>query len=148
MKTLHEGEKMILNELRKNARVSLLEVAKKTNIPLSTVYDRLRQYENGIIRKHAAIVDFASLGYFSRAIVILKVKKEDRQNFLEYLSNHPNINTLYRTNSDSDFIFELISRNEKETNDILEDLEYLKGFVSKSCFTLIDDIKREDFLIK
>jgi len=148
MKDLQFEEKMILNELRKNSRISMLEVAKKTNIPLSTVYDKVNTYERGIIKKHTAIIDFAMLGYLSRVLVIIKVKKEERLNFLNYLANHPNINTLYRTNSDSDFIFELVSNNAKETNDILEDIGDLKGFVSKSYFTLIDDIKREDFLIK
>ena len=71
---------MILNELRKNARVSLLEVAKKTNIPLSTVYDKVRNYEGEIIKKHTSIIDFQNLGYHARRIIALKVKKENKEN--------------------------------------------------------------------
>lgn len=138
---------MILNELRKNARISLLEVAKKTDIPLSTVYDKVNSYERGIIKKHTSIVDFSSIGYNARKIVALKINKESRQKIHDFLANHPNINSLYRINSGFDYLAEIVARDPGKIKDILEDLEAQKGVLSITGYDIIDDLKREAFEI-
>ena len=76
MKKLQENEKMILNELRKNARGSLNEIAQKANTPVSTVYEKVKGYEQDrIISKHTSLLDFQNLGYLSRTFVVIKVQK-------------------------------------------------------------------------
>jgi len=139
---------MILNELRKNARVSLLEVAKKTNIPLSTVYDKVRNYEGEIIKKHTSIIDFQNLGYHARRIIALKVKKENKENIQNFLESHPNVNSLYKINNGFDFLVEIVARNSGAIYDILEEIRLQNGILKKSCFEILEEIKKEDFLIK
>lgn len=139
---------MILNELRKNARVSLLEVAKKTNIPLSTVYDKVRNYEKEIIKKHTSIIDFQNLGYYARRIIALKVKKENKEKIQNFLESHPNVNSLYKINNGFDFLVEIVARNSGVIYDILEEIKSQNGILEKSCFEILEEIKKEDFLIK
>jgi len=145
---IEENEKMILNELRKNARVSIFEVARKANMPISTAYDKLRGYEKErVIRKHSALIDFSSLGYHARKMVAIKVDKEARQEIQQYLENHPNVNNLYRINSGYDYLIEIVAKNAKDMNDVIEDLELQKGIAEKGYFDIIDEIKREAFVI-
>jgi len=138
---------MILNELRKNARVSLLEVAKKTNIPLSTVYDKVNNYERDIIRKHTSIVDFSSIGYNARKLVVLKVCKESRQEVQNFLANHPNVNSLYRINSGYDYLIDIIAGNSGKIKDILDELSSQKGVLDMSGYDIVDELKREAFVL-
>jgi len=138
---------MILNELRKNARISMLDVAKKSNIPLSTVYDKVKDYEGDIIKKHTSIIDFSRVGYLSRMLVALKVTKEARGTIQTFLERHPNVNTLQRVNSGFDYLVEIITQNPVMLKDILEEIEMQNGFIEKKCFDIIDEIKREAFLI-
>ena len=147
MKNLQENEKMILNELRKNARVSLLEVAKKTNMPVSTVYDKLKGYEKDIIKKHTSLVDFTNLGYYARKIVVLKVSKESRQEIQNFLASHPNVNSLYKINSGYDYLIEIIADNSGKIKDILDELNSQKGILGMSGYDLVDELKREAFVI-
>jgi len=147
MRILQEKEKMILNELRKNARVSLLEVAKKTGMPVSTVYDRLKFYEFEIIKKHASLVDFSGLGYNARRLVALKVKKESRQEIQKLLENHPSINSLYRINSGFDYLAEIVAKDSGKIKDILDELASQNGILDINGYDIIDEIKREAFLI-
>lgn len=139
---------MILNELRKNARVSLLEVAKKTNIPLSTLYDKIKNYDKGPIKRHTILIDFPILGYHARKLIALKIAKESRQNIQNYLAKHPNVNSLYRINSGFDYLAEIIANNSMEIQEIVEEIEAQKGILGKKCFDVIDELKKEEFVIK
>ena len=40
---------MVLAALRQNARLSLTKMSKTTHVPISTIYDKLKQYERKII---------------------------------------------------------------------------------------------------
>jgi len=53
---------MLLSNLRANARETLTNISKRTNIPISTIFDRLKLHEKNLIKKHTAIIDFALLG--------------------------------------------------------------------------------------
>ena len=70
---------LIISSLRQNAREKLTNMSKKTRIPVSTLFDRIRMHEGKLIKKHTALIDFNKLGYNTRANIILKVKKTDRE---------------------------------------------------------------------
>jgi Lrp/AsnC family leucine-responsive transcriptional regulator len=58
-----ERDIIILNELRRNAKLSSRSLAKKVGLPISTVYRRIKEMEeNGIIKGYHAIVDFDKVG--------------------------------------------------------------------------------------
>jgi len=58
---LPEKDLLILKHLRNNARKTLTSISKETNIPTSTVFDRLRIHEKGIIKKYTSIIDIENL---------------------------------------------------------------------------------------
>jgi len=141
-------EKIILNELRKNARVSLNDVAQRASIPTSTVYEKVKNYEDlSLIKKHTSILNFYTLGYLSRIMLVLKVDRNEREGIQDFLEKHPNVNTLYRINSGFDYLVEIISKNSRDSQDIVEEIESLKGIKEYSCFNIIDEVKKEAFLM-
>ena len=76
---MNQKDKIILSQLRKNARMPLTTMSRKINIPVSTIFDRLKLNEEDLILKHTTLLNFSKLGYHTRAQVIFKVDKKRGQ---------------------------------------------------------------------
>jgi len=137
---------LIISSLRQNAREKLTEMSKKTRIPVSTIFDRIKTHEGNIIKKHTALVDFGKLGYNTRANIILKVNKDDREDIKEFLMKHNSINSAFKINNGYDFLIEAVFANIKEVEDFTDLLEEKFSIKSKQVFYIIDDLKKEEFL--
>ena len=137
---------VIISSLRQNARAKLTEMSRKTRIPVSTIFDRIKIHEGGLIKKHTALVDFGKLGYNTRANIILKVKREHRDDVREFLMNHPSVNSAFKINNGYDFSIEGIFENIREVEDFIELLEDKFSIKSKQVFYIIDELKKEAFL--
>lgn len=136
----------ILNYLRKNSREKLTTMSRNTSIPVSTIYDRIKQYMGNFVKKHTAILDFNNLGFNTRANVILKLERECKEEVMKYMMKHPNVNSLYKINNGYDFMMECVFRNVKELEEFLEAVDDKFKVVSKAVYYIIDDLKREEFL--
>lgn len=137
---------LIISSLRQNAREKLTEMSKKTRIPVSTIFDRIKLHEGGVIRKHTALVDFGKLGYNTRANIILKVNKDDREAIKDFLMKNSSINSAFKINNGYDFLIEAVFANIKEVEDFTDLLEEKFNIKSKQVFYIIDDLKKEEFL--
>ena len=132
--------------LRKNARQTLTDISKKTRIPISTLYDKLRMHENSVILKHATLIDFSKLGFNCRANLLLRTNKESREKLGSYLKAHPAVNNLYKINNGFDFLVEGVFTHVKELEDFIEELERNFLLEEKKTHYIIEDLKREDFI--
>lgn len=92
------------------------------------------------------MVDFGKLGYNTRANIILKVNKGDREAIKEFLMKHSSINSAFKINNGYDFLIEAVFSNIKEVEDFTEELEEKFSIKSKQVFYVIDDLKKEEFL--
>ena len=137
---------LIISSLRQNAREKLTEMSKKTRIPVSTIFDRIKMHEGNVIKKHTALVDFGKLGYNTRVNIILKVNKNDRESMKEFLMKHNSINSAFKINNGYDFLIEAIFSNIKEVEDFTDLLEEKFSIKAKQVFYVIDDLKKEEFL--
>jgi DNA-binding Lrp family transcriptional regulator len=79
MLELKEKEKEVLRHFRKNAREALTLISRKTNVPVSTIFDKLKRYEEQFIKKHTTLIDFQKLGYMTRANILLKANMKGRE---------------------------------------------------------------------
>ncbi|MBW2991102.1 Lrp/AsnC ligand binding domain-containing protein [Candidatus Woesearchaeota archaeon] len=143
-----KSDLLFLTFLRQDSRQTLTKISKKTKIPISTLYDKLRQHEKNLIIKHTTLIDFSKLGYNSRAKIMLSTKKEDRDKLRSYLKEHQSINSLYKINNGYDFLVEGVFENVKELEDFLELLEEKFGLNEKKVFYVIEDVKRESFMAR
>ncbi|MBI2147399.1 Lrp/AsnC family transcriptional regulator [Candidatus Woesearchaeota archaeon] len=143
---LTKTEMVIMAYLRSNARLSLTDISKKTETPISTIHDKLKYRYGGVIQKYTALVNFAALGYNTRAQLILRVKKEDRNPIREFLVRQHNVNSLYRINNGYDFLMECVFSHLKELEAFIDYLENKFSITEKQVYYMIEDLKREDFL--
>lgn len=148
MHELKRKERLLLSHFRQNARESLTTISKKTHVPVSTIFDKLRHYESNFIKKHTTLVDFAKLGYMTRANVMLKVALEHRDFLKQYLMKHNHVNSLFKVNNGYDFLAELVFHHIKDLEDFLESLEAKYKIKEKTVFYIIEDICREEFMAK
>ena len=137
---------LVLSALRQNARLSLTKMSRATKVPVSTIYDKLKQYERELIRKHTALIDFTKLGYNTRANLLVKVDRDQRDNMQEYLQAHKNVNSIYKINNGYDYMVELVFVHIKDMEDFMESLEKQFKILSQETYYIIDDIKREEFM--
>lgn len=137
---------LIISHLRKNGRISLTNLSKATNIPISTIFDRLKVHEDCIIQKHTSLINFEKLGFNTRANVCLKVDKDKRDEVQNHLLKHPNINSLFKINNGYDFMVEAIFKNIKDLGNFLEDLDEKFDVKEKQVYYVIEDLKREEFM--
>lgn len=138
-------ELQIVSEFRKNARENLTTASRRLQIPVSTIYDRLRKYQGNIIVKHTALLNFSKLGFAIQALLAFSVPKENRKEMHTFLENHHRVNTVFRVSNDSDYFIELVCKNLPELQKFKECLEQRNASNVKE-FYVIEEISRESFL--
>ena len=143
---MKKSDMLLMVHLRRNARTSLTKIARNTNIPISTLYEKLKTKSGNLFKKFTTIVDFGAIGFNSRVTVVVKTRFDKRDDMLNYLLRHPNVNNVYRINNGFDFQYEAIFRNLKEQEDFMEDFDNLFPIKKREMFYVIDDVKREGFL--
>ncbi len=143
---LAKKDLMILARLRQNARESLTTMSRKTQLPISTIHDRMRSYQEDVVKKHTSLIDFSKIGYHTRANIAVKVERSRKEELKEYLKRNLNTNTVYKINNGYDFLIEGIFRHVKDLEEFLELLEEKFAVKDKTVYYIIDDIKREEFL--
>jgi DNA-binding Lrp family transcriptional regulator len=144
---LKRKDLLILSYLRSNARQRLTSISRRTHIPVTTIYDNVRRYEKRFIIKHASLLDFRKLGFSAKASIALKVGGS-RSELLSYLQDHPNVNSLYRTDSDYDVLVEMVFRESKDVGEFLDGVKSRFQLEKSLVLNVTDDLKREDFMSK
>ena len=143
---LKEKEMLLLNHFRNDARISLTKLSKLTKMPVSTIYDKLKDYETRkLIKKSTAILDFKKLGYDIRNQILITANKERREELQKFLMNNTKVNTIYRINNGYDFLIETVFKNMNEMDEFITKLEEYEPQQKKEFF-IMEDLKREEFL--
>ena len=143
---INRKDLVIITHLRENCRKTLTEMSKHSRIPISTIYEKLKRNQEGIIRKHTCLVDFTKLGFNTRAKIVLQANINHRQGLLEFLLKHHNINSVYKINNGYDYLIEGIFRNMRDLEDFLETLQIKFKVKKQETYFIIDDLKREAFM--
>lgn len=131
----------ILQELRDDSRRSLTEIGTITDVPSSTVFKKVDRLERELIKKYVSLIDFNLIGFGIRISLVLKSK--NRESLKEFLIEHPNVNSVYRTSQDFDFFVETIFPNMLEFEGFMDELNSLVS--DKKIFHVIEEFRKEDF---
>ncbi len=146
MKRVTYKDVLILSELRKNARERLTRISKNTGIPVSTIFDRIRLHDGDLITRHTTLLNFQRLNFMTRANIILRVDKKERNELREYFIQHRSVNTAYKINNGFDFMIDVVFKNLKELEEFLDVLDNNYSIIEKQVYYIIEDLKVETFL--
>jgi DNA-binding Lrp family transcriptional regulator len=136
----------IIAHLRNDARKSLTAISKETKIPVSTIFDRIKNKSKNIITKNTCLMDFSKVGMNTRAQIALKTIPKERKELREYLDKHKHVNSLYKINNGYDYLVDVVFANLKELEEFLEFLEDEFRIRTKHVFYVIEEIRREEFM--
>ena len=142
---INKKDLIVISYLRQNARETLTRLSKKTHIPVSTIYDKLKLHEHDVITKYTSLLDFSKLGFNTRANIMLKVNRDKRDEVKDYLMKHQNINSVCKINN-GDFMIDVIFKHIKDMEDFIESIEQRFDIKDRQVYYIIDDIKRESFM--
>ena len=137
--------KIIMN-LRQNARDSLSEISRKTKIPISTIFDRLKLGKEKYIKKFTCLVDFNQFGFGCQVHIVVRVKKDQRKSIKEFLLRQQNTNSVYKINNGYDFLIDCIFRNVKEVEEFIDVFETKFKVYEKNIYYIIEEISKETFM--
>jgi DNA-binding Lrp family transcriptional regulator len=143
---LKNEDLQIISYLRKDSRASLTKMSRKTQIPVSTIFDKLKNRTNKVIKKNTCIIDFNRLGMNTRAKVVLKVRPEDRNEIKQHLLKNRHVNSLYKINNGYDYMADVVFSNLKELESFLEDMDDKFKIKMRHVYYVIDEIECEKFL--
>lgn len=138
----------ILSHLRKNSNQPITDIARSTGIPVTTIYDRMRGYDQKLIKKYTVLLDFAKLGHHTKAKIAIKINKKEKEKIEEFVLACKNLNSFYRINYGYDYFIEAIFRNANEAHAFVDELEEKFEIKEKQIFFVMDEIERERFLAR
>lgn len=102
---MDEVDVKILKELVKNSRQSFREIAKKLDMAVGTVVNRVRNLEKtGVIKGYSVVVDHEKLGYELTAIIEVTVAKGKLLEVDEKVAKEPTVCAVYDTTGVTDAI--------------------------------------------
>lgn len=144
MSKIDDKNSYLLSYFRSNARISLTQLSKQTKIPVSTLFERLKSFEeNNYITKHTSLINFNQLGFDIRVQIL--VESIDSKQLSLFLSNNTNINNVFRINNGFDFLIEAIFSNISELDAFMQDLKNQPVKKTKEFFVL-EELERERFM--
>lgn len=142
---MKQSDLLIISNLRLNGRETLTAMSKKTRIPVSTIFDKLRENVNGVIKRPTVLIDFHKMGYPTISTILIKIAKDNRDQLKDFLQKSFNVNSVYKVNNGYDFIIEVVFRNMQEQETFIERLEESFSILELKTFFVIEELKKEAF---
>jgi len=132
----------ILKELRKNARVSYRELAKKFGVSDTAIRKRIKKLEQmGVIKKYTIEIDPKLLGYGVITIIGIDTKPEHYVSILEKLKTIDEVISLYSTSGDHMIMIECWFKTYDEFTKFVKMLEQMEGVTRVCPAIIIEKIK-------
>jgi len=122
---LDEKDLEILNLLAENARVSIIDISKKTRLTPKTIISRIKKLEEKkVIIGYRAEFDLEKLGYkyYKIHISTFNTSKEKMEKLKQYLYAHPNIVYDNKVLGGYDIEIEIQVENENKLRGFIEEL--------------------------
>ena len=141
---IKEIDLKIMSLLRRNARESLTHLSRQTNIPISTIFDRLKAQSGTAIKKHTVLLNFPLIGYQIRLHMLVRTK--DLASATSFLRSHSHVNSVFQLSGEYDFAIDAIFKDMQEVD------AFMQAFGTAACLEkintnyIVSEVVREQFL--
>ena len=145
---LDEKDHTILDELKKNGRLSSQQLSKKTKLPISTIHNRIKKMESsGAIRGYTVVIDEKKTGMIM-AYLLVTVDYHppdgtiiDQYELAKKIKHIPCVAEVSMTTGASDIIVKVQSRNMDELNEfVTKQLRSFKGVDKTQTLVVLNSI--------
>lgn len=112
----------ILEELQRDARITMAELGRQVHLSQPAVTERVRKLEMaGFIKGYRAVVDYQRLGYGIRALV--RVGRAEYARVVKLIEQTPEVVNAFNVTGEDSWILEIA----------VIDVEHLDAVVTKFC---------------
>jgi DNA-binding Lrp family transcriptional regulator len=116
----------ILNELSKNARISLVEISEKINMTAEAIAKRIKKLEKKeIIQGYRAMIDIEKLGYNFYKTEIRLSKFQSINKLMDFCHSHPNIYQIDKTIGGETLEIEFHVKTLRQMHEIIKQIQSL-----------------------
>ena len=130
---LDENDLKILDILKKNAKLTIKQIAKRAGIPATTVHNRIRRMENlGIIKGYTVSLNNKKLGKNVSAYILITVDykllkeiKTTQYELAKKLNLHKIVESVDMVTGTHDIIIRVATNNIEELNEFVT--KYLRN---------------------
>ena len=139
----------ILNNLRKDAKLTTQQLSKKTNIPISTVHNRIRKMEQiGIIKGYTVVPDFEKLGLNLCAFSLItfdfdKAKKAGLTQIAiaKKIKENNDVESAYLITGDEDILVKIRVKNVHQlSEDVTQRLRDIPGVQKIKTIIVLEEV--------
>lgn len=137
---IDELDEKLLEELKKNSRISLVELSKKLGLSDVAIKKRInRLISEGIIASFSIKINYSKLGKGVTALLLLKTHPNERSQVLKELKSIPGIVELYSSLGEYDFIVQMVSKDIDELKKTAEEkIGGIKGLIELTPLILLN----------
>ncbi len=148
---LKEKDKIILEILRNNCKLTTKEISEKTGMPITTVHNRIKRMEaGGIIKKYTAVVDNRKLGKIIKAFIQISVtyatpsgKHISQEELAKKIYLMPEVEECYIMTGSTDVLISVsVSDIDELNNFVINKLRDLEGVQNTLTAIVLNDISR------
>ena len=146
---MDETDEKILSALVENSRMPISKISQKTNIPDSTISNRIKKLEkNGVIEKYTTILDPEKDGINVSAIIIIQTETEKHENVEKELPKLKEVTDVYTVSGEYDILIKLWAHTLDELNDIINsEIRTIDGIEELRELIVMDVLKEEQLTI-
>ena len=128
MAELDRFDRLILEALQHNARLSGAELARRVNLSAPAVAERMAKLErNGVIRGYQAVLDPAQLGYPIQCLIELTLYRADYPHAQATLAGFPELIDCHRVTGDACMVLKAAVSSMAHLQALIERLTELGG---------------------
>ena len=123
---IDEKDAKLMNVLVSNARMSLVDLSKKTGLTIDIIRGRMKKLEgNGIIVKYSVDVDFNALGleYFKAFLYLQYSTKGAESKIIEFCRGKKEVISLYKQISEWDLEIGVMAEGYQEFNKFIREVK-------------------------
>ncbi len=135
---------IILKELQEDFTTSYRDIAKKLNLSVGTVHNRVKKLkEIGVIKSFSAILDAEKLGFELTAILLMQVEGGDIIEVERSIAKSRSVMAVYDTTGEFDIIAIAKFRSRDELNSFIK--ETLKmGSIKRTVTSIALNVVKEE----
>ncbi|MBN2121701.1 Lrp/AsnC family transcriptional regulator [Candidatus Micrarchaeota archaeon] len=138
-----EKDLLVIDELKRNSRLSEQKIARKTGIPMTTVHNRIKKLrESRTIEGYTIKLDYAKLGKPISAFVLVKASHADQKELLRKIAGLPGVYEAAMITGEFDILFKARASSMEELNGlIVQNLRKQKTIAETRtmvCYELIE----------
>lgn len=137
---------LIISYLRQNSRESLVTLSKKTGIPVSTIFEKLKTNFNNFVERSTVLINVKEINLQLHILLFIKVARDQKQEFQQKIRKNIFVNAIYKINNGYDYILEIYLPNMIFLDRFIDDINRNYQILDYKIEFISEIIEREKFL--